>query len=179
MIKCGVSARHVHLCQRDIDILFGKGYEFKKLKDTYNPGWVTTSKLGSFLPLDFCESRVLMPATLVSQIEVSKSDCVRYGIEAPLRRSLDIKDAPKVSVYSKTGKTEVSVIRTKRHLHLTPKEAEILFLKDGDYCAVEAGTVLFKEVLVRVGDYKASFHIDTDEGNAARVKDGDEAVVVR
>jgi putative phosphotransacetylase len=182
MIKIGVSARHVHLCQKDLDTLFGEGYEFTKYKDTYNPGYVSEEKVDVWLGFEESfECRILLPATEVSQVELSQSNCKRFGIEAPLNRSFDLTNAGRCQISTYHGEISGNfAIRTKRHLHLTPTDADELDLYDGQYCTVEAGTVVFKEVLVRVKDwYKTSLHLDTDEGNAARVKEDTMAKVVR
>ena len=184
-IVCGVSARHVHLCQKHIDKLFGKNYQFSKLKDTYNPGYVSVEKVDIGFEGGMFSSRILLPATEVSQVELSMTDCKRFRVDAPLRKSFDVEGSIPCTIWSKSGRfnrieLKEGVIRPKRHIHLCPEDSKELNLKDGDYCSIEAGTVIFKDVLVRVADwYKASFHIDTDEGNAATITDKTIARVVR
>jgi propanediol utilization protein len=128
--------------------------------------------------------RVIGPARAVNQIEISRTDAQTLGIRAPTRESGDligtpgiIIEGPRSSVTLGTG-----VICAQRHIHMAPADAESLCLKDRE--RVEVATkgnnrgLLFRDVLVRVSpDYRLELHLDTDEANAAGLRNGDYAVL--
>lgn len=177
-IVCGVSGRHIHLCKEHIDELFGEGYQFGKLKNTYNPGFVTVEKLNiEFESGTSCDMHIVFPSMELTQIEVSTTDCYRFKIDAPKNISGDITDGASAIITNPINSKSIfirnCVIRPIRHIHLDSRQAKELELINNQWVSIAAGSVIFKDVLVRVKDiYKPSFHIDTDEGNAAGITDG-------
>jgi len=177
-IVCGVSGRHIHLCKEHIDELFGSGYQFGKLKETYNPGYVTDENVKvTFESGLSCEMHIVFPSMPITQIEVSTTDCYRFKIDAPKNISGDITGGGYAIITNVVSRKSIfiqnCVIRPIRHIHLDTKQAKELKLINNQWISIVAGSVIFKDVLVRVKDiYKASFHIDTDEGNAAGITDG-------
>ena len=176
-IPCGVSARHIHLCQPDIDKLFGAGYEFKKLKDTYNPGYIACEKVSIEFESGLrCDMHLVFPNMPDTQIEISTTDCYKFKIRVPKNISGDITNGGSATITNPDNGKSIfiknCVIRTRRHLHLDNKQAKSLNLKNNQTVSIETGDVIFKDVIVRVKDvYRASFHIDTDEGNAGTITD--------
>ena len=185
MIKVGVSARHIHLCQRDLDTLFGKGSKFTVLKETYNPGYATYEKVKViFGSGEGCEMHIVFPSMEDTQIELSTTDCYKFKIEAPKNYSGDVSGGAGALIINPENNkgifVEHCVIRPVRHLHLNNDQALELGLKNNDIISVEAGSVVFNGVQVRVKqDYRASFHVDTDEGNAAGIEKDTMAKVVQ
>ena len=63
------------------------------------------------------------------------------------------------------------VIIAKRHIHMTPADAEAFNVTNGQIVKVlirSARTTIFDDVVVRVSpNYALAMHIDTDECNAA------------
>lgn len=174
-IPCGVSARHIHLSKTHIKALFGKDYEFTLLKETYNPGYVTFEKVTViFSSGERCEMHIVFPGMEYTQIELSTTDCHKFKIAVPKNSSGDITGGSGALIINQ-GKgifVQHCVIRPIRHLHLNNEQADELGLMNNDTVCIEAGNVVFKEVQVRVKeDYRVSFHVDTDEGNAAGITD--------
>ena len=184
-IPCGVSARHIHLSEEHVEVLFGKNYKFIVLKETYNPGFVTHEKVRVlFLNGRACEMHIVFPTLENTQIELSTTDCYKFKIEAPKNYSGDVSGgAGAMIVNPETNKgifVEHCAIRPIRHLHLNNNQAFELGLRNNDIISVEAGNVIFNGVQVRVKDsYRASFHIDTDEGNAAGIDDKSKCHIIK
>ena len=182
----GVSGRHIHLNREHADILFGKGYMFKKWKSLRQPGQfaceetVTVTGPKGSIP----NVRVLGPLRSYTQLEVSKTDCYVLGIDAPLRDSGDIEGTPGIEVIGPKGRLmlDKGVILPYRHLHLHPDDAEQLGVRDKDRVAVKTSgerRVILENVLCRVSpNYVLEFHIDTDEANASGLKTGDFVQIV-
>lgn len=185
MVPVGVSARHVHLTQADVETLFGPGYELTKKKELMG-GQFASNELVTIVgtKLRAIENvRILGPVRKFSQVEISKTDAMKLGVRAPLRDSGDIKGSapiaivgPKGALYLKEG-----CIVAKRHIHMSPKDAKAAGLKDKDVVSVsvanDRGTT-FEEVLIRVDDsFTLEMHIDTDEANASNIKTGDAVVI--
>lgn len=185
MVPVGVSARHVHLTQADVETLFGPGYELTKKKELMG-GQFASNELVTIVgtKLRAIENvRILGPVRKFSQVEISQTDAMKLGVRAPLRDSGNIKDSapiaivgPKGALYLKEG-----CIVAKRHIHMSPKDAAAAGRKDKDVVSVsvanDRGTT-FEEVLIRVDDsFTTEMHIDTDEANASNIKTGDAVVI--
>ncbi|HAZ21519.1 MAG TPA: phosphate propanoyltransferase, partial [Firmicutes bacterium] len=130
--------------------------------------------------------RILGPIRKQTQIEVSLTDSFTLGITPPVRDSGSLAGSPGVIVKGPQGQIELKegVVAAKRHIHCTPEEAVQLGVKDMDIVsvAVKGGerSLTFGDVLVRVrNDFALEFHVDTDEANAAALKNGDLVHIVR
>lgn len=169
-----VSARHVHLSQEDQDALFGEGYEMGKMKDLSQHGqWAGEDKVtvrGSRGEMDV---RVLGPCRKATQVEISKTSCLRLGIEPVLRVSGDHEGTPGCTLVGPKGEVEIKsgVIVAKRHIHLSGEQAAERGLEDGQTVSVHVGGdrgTTFHNVILRTNpDFDLHLHLDTDEGNAA------------
>lgn len=179
-VPVGISNRHVHLSQQDIETLFGAGYELKKMKDLSQPGQFaceeTVTVIGSKGALEGV--RILGPARKASQVELSVTDTFKVGVKAPVRDSGKLEGTPGAEIVGPKGcvRLDAGVIVAARHIHMHTEDAEKLQLKDGDRVRVNIGGARggsFAEVLVRVNpEYALDFHVDTDEGNAFLISNG-------
>jgi propanediol utilization protein len=186
-IPIEASGRHVHLSKNDIDKLFAKNYNLTPKRELSQPGqFLAEEKVKIIGNKGIIEkAAILGPARSRTQIELSKTDAVKLGIDAPLRFSGDIKNSASAFIASKNNviKLEEGVIIAKRHIHMTPEDAERLDVLDGEIVSVEALTerpIIFKDVLIRVNkDYHLNMHIDYDEANACLFKAGDKGKIIK
>ena len=180
-VKIGVSQRHVHLSQDDLDALFGKGYSLTKKKTLMGREFAAEECVTLVGPsLKAIEKvRVLGPVRKNTQVEISRTDTFILKVSPPVRPSGEIKGSerivlvgPKGSIYLKEG-----VIIANRHIHLTPEYANNHNINDGDYVDVLVEGIKptkFYDVQVRVrDDFNVEMHIDTDDANSAGLKNGD------
>lgn len=180
-ITVGISARHIHLTQEHVDTLFGSGYELKKYRDLSQPGqYACEETLTVVGPKGVLEKvRILGPLRKQSQVELSISDCFKLGIKAPLRDSGDLAGSASVTLVGPVGSVTLKegAIIAARHIHMHTSDAEKYHLEDGDRIYVRAKGprgIIFGDVLVRVSDkFKLEMHVDTDEGNAVGLRNGD------
>jgi len=170
------SARHVHLTQEHLEILFGNGYELTKKKSLSQPGQYACEERVTVVGSkgEFKGISILGPVRKATQIELSATDARSIGIDAPLRESGDVAGSGACKIVGPAGEIEITegVIVAKRHIHATPAEAEKLGVKDGEVVSVKIDTdgrsLIFGDVVVRVNvNYALAMHIDTDESNAA------------
>lgn len=180
-IPVGVSNRHIHLSQADLEALFGPGAVLHNKKDLKQPGQFACDEVLTVIgPKGSLKKvRVLGPVRPESQVEVSKTDARTLGITAPVRESGVLAGTPGVVLEGPCGKVELThgVIVAQRHIHLDPETASALNVKDKDSVCVETfgerGCIL-KNVTVRVSSkYAPEMHVDTDEANACQMKDND------
>lgn len=186
-IKVGVSARHVHLSRADLDTLFGKGYELTPKKmlmgDQYAAEECVTLVSPSLRTVEGV--RVLGPVRPESQIEISRTDTFKLKVSPPVRPSGKIKGSapmalvgPKGSVFLNEG-----CIIANRHIHMTPEDAEKYGIADNDFVDVEIQNTKptrYYDVQVRVRkDFNTEMHIDTDDANAAAIKNGDRVMILK
>lgn len=175
----GVSARHVHLKGEDFKILFGE-QPFEKYKNLKQPGQFA-STCCVMLKTEKAEIdgvRVIGPFRKYSQVEISRTDAYKLGLEPPIRSSGNIKDSspitlvgPKGILYLKEG-----CIIADRHIHMLPKQAQMYGLEDRKEVAVtlpgEKGGILFHVKLRISEDAYFEMHLDTDDANAHMIKNG-------
>lgn len=185
LVPVGLSNRHCHLSQADIDVLFGQGHELTNFKDLKQPGqYACEEKITVVGPKGSLTMRVLGPARKQSQIEISLTDGFALGIKPPVRQSGDLAGSPGAKLVGPKGEVEINegVIAAGRHVHMHTTDGERFGIKDKEIISVEFGGergVVFNNVLARVNDaFALEFHVDIDEGNAAGLKNGDEVEII-
>ena len=185
-VPIGVSNRHIHLCQKDVDTLFGEGYQLTKKKELMGGQYATNEMLTIVgLKLRAIENvRILGPVRKASQVEISATDARTLGIKAPLRQSGDTKGSGAIALVGPKGVVYLNegCIVAARHIHMSPADANAARLKDGDFVSVRMGSdrgAVLDNVKIRVDEtFTLEMHIDTDEANACEVKQGDTATIL-
>ncbi|MDE6500905.1 MAG: phosphate propanoyltransferase [Ruminococcus sp.] len=169
------SARHVHVTQEHLEILFGKGYELTKKKDLSQPGQFACEERVTVVgpKKELAGVSILGPVRPETQVELSATDARSIGISAPIKESGDIAGSGACKLIGPAGEIEISegVIVAKRHIHLTPADAEELGVTDKQVVWVKVETpersAVLGDVVCRVSEkYARAMHIDTDESNA-------------
>lgn len=180
LVPVGISVRHVHLSQRDLARLFGQGYFLTPLKSLSQPGQFAAEEYVDVIgPKGVLERvRILGPVRKETQIELAQTDCRGIGIKAPVRTSGDLDGTPGIILRGPCGEIAVSrgVIIADRHIHLSPAQAAAWGLQDGDRVKVAIEGMkdgVMGGVLIRSNPgCEMDFHIDTDDGNAFQLKQG-------
>ena len=169
------SARHVHVTEETLEILFGKGYQLTMKKDLSQPGqFACEERVQVIGPKNsFPAVSILGPTRPADQVELSASDARSIGVAAPVRESGDIAGSGACKLVGPKGEVELKegVIVAKRHIHMTPEDAENYGVKDKQVVSVKIDSpersLVFGDVVVRVSPkFKLAMHIDTDESNA-------------
>lgn len=169
------SARHVHVTEETLEILFGKGYQLTKKKDLSQPGqFACEERVQVIGPKNsFPAVSILGPTRPADQVELSASDARSIGVAAPVRESGDIAGSGACKLVGPKGEVELKegVIVAKRHIHMTPEDAENYGVKDKQVVSVKIDSpersLVFGDVVVRVSPkFNLAMHIDTDESNA-------------
>ncbi|MEA4997883.1 MAG: phosphate propanoyltransferase [Candidatus Limiplasma sp.] len=173
------SNRHIHLCQADVERLFGVGYQLTRLRDLEQPGQYACNETVTMV----CEKgktllRVVGPVRKETQIELSYTDCFKLGVKPVLRMSGETAGTPGCTLQQ--GERSVTldhgVIVAARHLHMSPEEAAAYGLRDGDRVALQvegARAAVLENLVVRSGkEHRLEAHIDKDEANACGLTDG-------
>jgi putative phosphotransacetylase len=170
------SARHVHLTEEHIAILFGEGHGLTFKKDLSQPGqFACEERVAIVGPKNTIKNVIVLgPERKASQVEVSLTDARTLGVTAPVRESGDVANSGACKLVGPCGEVELSegVIAAKRHIHFTPAEAQEAGVEDKQVVMVKVEsadrTTIFGDVVVRVHpNFSAAMHIDTDESNAA------------
>ncbi len=177
----GVSNRHIHLGQEDLDTLFGSGYKLQVMKDLSQPGQYAAKECLTIVGNKgmIQNVRILGPVRKSTQIEISVTDSYTLGVPPVVRDSGDTKGTPGCIILGPKGRVilKEGVIVASRHVHLHEKDATKFGLKDGDRISVKTQgprSVILQNVLCRVhATFALDMHIDTDEANAAGIKTGD------
>lgn len=181
------SNKHIHLSREDVDRLFGVGYELKKLRALSQPGQFACQETLTFEgPKGQLQKlRVLGPERRETQVELSVTDCFKAGVKPVVRMSGELEGTPGGKLIGPAGETvlQKGVIVAERHLHMSAAQAEAYGLKNGDVIKIRkegARPVVFEGVKVRCGSgHELEVHLDTDEANAALIKNGDLMEIVK
>lgn len=181
------SARHVHVTKEDLETLFGKEYELTVKKMLSQPGqFASNEKVTIVGAKGQMTASILGPVRSASQVEVSLTDARSIGVTAPIRESGDIAGSGACKLVGPCGEVELKegVIAAKRHIHMTPADAEAFGVKDKDVVSVKIDSngrsLTFGDVVVRVSEkFALAMHIDTDESNAGCVAPGTMGEVIK
>ncbi|MFQ5866001.1 MAG: phosphate propanoyltransferase [bacterium] len=195
LIPVGVSSRHFHISQKDLEALFGKGHQLCRLRDISQKGQYAchetldvTGPKGKITGI-----RIVGPARGQTQLEISRTDAYRLGIDPPVRYSGDLAGTASVKIIGPKGELDLKegVIIAQRHIHMDPRTAGEFGVRDRDRVFVapavngaidpncEPRITIFGNVLIRVDDsFVLDFHIDIDEANASGLKTGDHVYLV-
>ena len=174
-----VSARHCHLTEDAVEALFGKGHKLHVHKWLYMDGQFAAKETVTLVgPRSRIISnlRILGPCRNLNQVELAYTDGIALGFDLPLRSSGDIKGTLGGMLMGPAGFFELpqGIIRAKRHVHMTPADAEFYGVKAGDMMKLRIGGdcgLVLNQMLVRVDpSFKLEVHIDTDEGNACNLQ---------
>ena len=175
------SARHVHVTQQDLETLFGPGYQLHVKKMLSQPGqYASEERVDVVGPKKTLSGvSILGPVRKESQVELSLTDARSIGIAVPIRESGDLEGSAACKLVGPAGEVELKqgAIAAKRHIHMTPEDAEVFQVKDKDIVSVKVDTdgraLVFGDVVVRVIEkFSLAMHIDTDESNAACAVNG-------
>lgn len=181
------SARHVHVTQEALETLFGAGYELTKKKDLSQPGQFACEERVQVIgeKSSFPAVSILGPVRKACQVEISASDARSIGVKAPVRESGDIEGSGACKLVGPKGEVELKegVIVAKRHIHMTPADAEKYGLEDKQIVSVKIDSaersLVFADTVVRVNEnFALAMHIDTDEANAVLAPAGVMGVIL-
>ena len=154
------SARHVHVTKETLETLFGKGFELTVKKELSQPGQYASEQRVTVVgpKKELANVSILGPCRNADQVELSASDARSIGIAAPVRESGDIAGSGACKLVGPCGEVELKegVIVAKRHIHVTPEDAEKLGVQDKEIvkvaCGKEGRKLVFDDVVIRVSE---------------------------
>jgi propanediol utilization protein len=186
-IPVGVSNRHVHLSQKDLESLFGKDYKLTKLKDLSQPGQYACKEIITICgPKGAIEKvRILGPVRSKTQVEVLIGDCIKLGTVPHVRLSGDLNRTSEVTLVGPKGSVQIEegLVVAQRHIHMTLQDAKNLGVCDGDIVSIKfddlrGGT--YSNVAIRANyDSKLECHLDIEESNAMGINSKSKIVIVK
>ena len=187
-VPVGVSNRHVHLTKEHLEILFGENYNLTPVKDLSQPGQFACKEQVTIIgpSMRAIEGvRILGPLRKNSQVEISMTDSYLLKVNPPVRDSGDIAGSAPITIIGPKGivALKAGCIIANRHIHMTPADAQLFGVKDGDRVIVDVnGTrkTRWYDVQIRVSDkFKLEMHVDTDDANAVGIKNGSIVKVIK
>ena len=185
-VGIGISNKHVHLTDADLETLFGAGAKLTPFKELVQPDqFACDERVDIIGPKgSFTGIRIIGPTRPQSQVEISMTDARVLGIDVPVCESGKLDGTPGVKLVGPAGEIELKqgVMIALRHIHLSPSEAEEAGVKDKDLVDVQTFGIrplLFQDVLIRSGEtHLREFHVDTDEANAAGIGNDQEVEII-
>jgi len=183
------SARHMHISQENLEVLFGAGHQLEVHKWLYQDGQFAAKETVTLVgprKRIIPNLRILGPCRDITQIELAYTDSISLGIDVPVRLSGDIEGTPGGYIMGPKGMLEMKngIIRAARHVHMNPSDAAYYGVKHLDHMKMrvtsKACTTTFEDMLVRVDDsFKLEVHIDTDEANACNLEEADNVELIK
>ena len=185
-VEVGISNKHVHLSEADLATLFGASHTLTLKNALKQPGQFASEELVDVVGVKgtLKNVRVLGPVRKESQVELAITDARVIGLTLPVRESGVLDGSPGIKLIGPAGEIELAkgAIIALRHIHLSIAQAEEAGVKDKDWVTVKSfgsRPIIFEEVLIRSGDaHLREFHVDTDEGNAAGIKNNDMVEII-
>ena len=185
-VEIGISNKHLHLSEADLATLFGAGHKLTVKKELKQPGQFAAEEQVDIVgPKGTLKAlRVLGPTRKESQVELAQTDARGIGLSLPVRESGVLDGSPGVKLIGPAGEIEIpkGAIIALRHIHLSDEQAKEAGVKNKDWVTVKTfGTrpLIFEDVLIRSGDgHINEMHVDTDEGNAAGLGNGDMVEII-
>jgi propanediol utilization protein len=184
-----ISARHLHLTDEHVEVLFGKGHTLTPMKELYQDGFYaaeeTVMVVGPNKRRMLPSVRVLGPTRPASQVELAFTDGISLGIDLPVRPSGHIAGTPGCVLVGPKGVVELTqgLIRAERHVHMNHRDAAHYGVKKGDRMSLRidsACSLVLRDLLVRADETsKLEVHLDTDEANAADVDHATKMELIR
>jgi putative phosphotransacetylase len=183
-----ISARHAHLTQADVDVLFGQGYQLTQMKRLYqDTDFASNETIAVVGPRQrmIPGVRILGPCRAFSQVELSITDAISLGLEIPVKLSGDIEGTPGCLLIGPKGSLVLpkGVIKAERHVHMGPKDAEYYGVKAKDRMNLKVEgpcPTTLEGLLVRTHpDWKLEVHIDTDEANCCDLTHATKVTLVK
>lgn len=176
-VPVGISNRHIHLSQADLDQLFGAGYQLTPMKELSQTGQFACKETVTICgPKGAIEKvRVLGPVRKETQIEIVAGDCFKLGVKAPAKLSGDLAGTPGITVVGPKGSVQTAqgLIVAQRHIHMAPADAQAYGVQDGQIVKIRVGGLrggIYDNVAIRVTtSSKLECHLDTEEANAMGV----------
>lgn len=176
-VPVGISNRHIHLSQADLDQLFGAGYQLTPMKELSQPGQFACKETVTICgPKGAIEKvRVLGPVRKETQIEIVAGDCFKLGVKAPAKLSGDLAGTPGITVVGPKGSVQTAqgLIVAQRHIHMAPADAQAYGVQDGQIVKIRVNGLrggIYDNVAIRVTtSSKLECHLDTEEANAMGV----------
>ncbi len=186
-IPVGVSNRHVHLSQKDLESLFGTDYSLTKLKDLSQPGQYACKELVTICgPKGAIEKvRILGPVRSKTQVEVLNGDCIKLGAASNVRLSGDLSRTPGITLVGPKGSVQIEegLVVAQRHIHMTPEDAKNLGVCDGDIVSIKFDDFrggIYSNVAIRANDAsKLECHLDIEEANAMGINSKSKITIVK
>jgi len=186
-IPVGVSNRHVHLSQKDLESLFGTDYSLTKLKDLSQPGQYACKELVTICgPKGAIEKvRILGPVRSKTQVEVLNGDCIKLGAASNVRLSGDLSRTPGITLVGPKGSVQIEegLVVAQRHIHMTPEDAKNLGVCDGDIASIKFDDLrggIYSNVAIRANDAsKLECHLDIEEANAMGINSKSKITIVK
>ncbi len=186
-IPVGVSNRHVHLSQKDLECLFGKDYKLTKLKDLSQPGQYACKEIVTVCgPKGAIEKvRILGPVRSKTQVEVLAGDCIKLGAVPNVRLSGDLSRTPGITLVGPKGSVQIEegLVVAQRHIHMTPEDAKNLGVCDGNIVSIKFDDLrggIYSNVAIRANDAsKLECHLDIEEANAMGINSKSKITIVK
>lgn len=184
-IPVGISNRHIHLKAEAFRILFGEE-ELTKRNDLKQPGEFASNQIVSIKTSKSIieKVRILGPFRDYNQVEVSKTDSFRLGINPPVRRSGDLENSESITLVGPKGELviESGVIIAERHIHMSNQMALENNYKDDQKVYIKINSekpgIIIAEIKISDEAF-LELHLDTDDANAFLLKSGDEVEILK
>ena len=186
-IPVGVSNRHVHLSQEDLNSLFGEGYQMTKMKDLSQPGQYACKETVTICgPKGAIEKvRIIGPIRNKTQVEVLTADSFKLGVVSQVRLSGDLYGTPGITLIGPKGsiQTTEGLLVAQRHIHMTPEDAQRFDVHDGQTVCIQVNGLrggIYNNVAIRTDDAAPlECHIDTEEANAMNLNSLSKVIIIK
>lgn len=187
-IPVGISARHAHVTQEHLEILYGAGHQLTVYAPLYQPEAFAAAETLTIVGkrMRAIESiRILGPVRDYSQVEVAQTEAIRLGLNPPIRDSGELAGAEAITLVGPAGSVYLAegAICATRHIHMTPTQADAFGVDETSRLKVHfpgERALTLENIRPKIHEsYVLQMHLDTDDANAAGLKGGEAVELAR
>lgn len=185
-ISVGISNRHVHLTKDALEVLFGKDFKLEIQKELSQKGQFASTSLVTIKGPkgEIPNVRILGPVREYNQVEISKTDSFKLGVNPPVRNSGDLNGSSPITLIGPNGTLELNkgCIIATRHIHISYDNLNKIGLPNNSKVQIkingEKGGILDNVYLKASENGTLELHVDTDDANANLLNQGDLVEVI-
>lgn len=186
-IPVGISNRHIHLSQNDIESLFGRDYNLTNFKELSQPGQYACKETVTICgPKGAIEKvRILGPARSKTQVEVLMGDCIKLGVAPHVKMSGDLDGTSGITLIGPKGSVQLQegLIVAQRHIHMSCNDANRLGVKNGEIVSIKVEGLrggVYDNVAIRANESSSlECHVDIEEANAMGLNSKSKITIVK
>lgn len=182
IIRVGVSNHHVHLTKEALNVLFGENYELTVKRYLLQKGQFAAEETVSLVKNNKIleHVRVVGPLRCYTQVELLDEDNEYFNINAPVRKSGDLKNSETIEIVGPKGSylAKESTIVSNTHIHMSSEDLKKFNRKSDEIVSVKCKNQVINNVQIKSDKTCVlEMHINKDIAKKLNIETKDEVEI--